>query len=146
MKRYLIFGILGPFIGGFLLLIVMTSLSGYWSHTDASEVQKLFKVFFSTLQYSYLFGIVPVLMVAAVDDIVCHIKPIGPVVRMLLIGAIAFVTAGFIYGGRGAEMGVKQFCLYGLVGLLPGMLSSWLSHKAIERDAAARRQAEAVTV
>src|SRR3978361_2364246 len=133
MKRYLIFGILGPFIGGFLLLIVMTTLSGYWSHTDASEVKMLFKVFFSTLQYSYLFGIVPVLMVAAIDDIVCHIKPIGAVVRMLIIGAIGFVTAGFIYGGRGAEMGAEQFFLYGLVGLVPAMLSSWLAHEAIER-------------
>ena len=146
MKRYLIFGLLGPFIGGFLLLIVMTTLSGYWSHTDASEVKMLFKVFFSTLQYSYLFGIVPALMIGSVDDIACHIKPIGAVVRMLLVGAIAFVVAGYLYGGRGADAGAKQFILYGLVGLVPALISSWLSHEAIERDARRRRQAEAVTV
>ncbi len=146
MKRYLIFGILGPFIGGFLLLIVMTTLSGYWNQTDASEVKTLFKVFFSTLQYSYLFGIVPVLMVAAIDDIVCHIRRIGPVVRMLIIGAIGFLAAGFIYGGRGAEVGAKQFILYGIVGLVPALLSSWLSHKAMQHEDAARRQAQAATV
>ena len=146
MKRYLIFGVLGPFIGGFLLLIVMTTLSGYWSQTNFAEVKTLFKVFFSTLQYSYLFGIVPVLMVAAVDDIVCHIKPIGAVVRMLLVGCIAFIVAGYLYGGRGADAGAKQFMLYGLVGLVPALLSSWLAHEAIERDARKRRAAEAVTV
>jgi uncharacterized protein DUF5413 len=146
MKRYIIFGLLGPFIGGFLLLIVMTTLSGYWSHTDASEVKMLFKVFFSTLQYSYLFGIVPVLMVAAIDDIFCHIKPIGAVARMLIIGAIGFLAAGLIYGGRGAEIGAKQFCLYGLVGLVPALLASWLSHKAMAHEDAARRQAQAATV
>ena len=146
MKRYLIFGSLGPFIGGFLLLIVTTTLSGYWSHTDSSEVVKLFKVFFWTLQYSYLFGIVPALLIASVDDILSHIKPIGALVRVLLVGCIAFVMAGYLYGGRGAEMGIKQFCLYGLVGLVPALLASWLSHKVVEREAAAQRQAEAVTV
>jgi hypothetical protein len=146
MKRYLIFGTVGPFIGGFLLLIATTTMSGYWTQTDFSEVKKLFKVFFWTLQYSYLFGIVPALMIASVDDIVCHFKPIGAVVRMLIVGAIGFLAAGYLYGGRGAEMGVKQFCLYGLVGLVPAMLASWLSHMAIERRAQRRREAEAVTV
>ncbi len=146
MKRYFIFGALGPFIGGFLLLMVMTTLSGYWAQTDVMEIEKLLKVFFWSLQYSYLFGIVPALIIASVDDIVCHIKPIGAVVRMLIVGAIAFIAAGFVYGGRGADMGAKQFFLYGLVGLVPAMLSSWLAHEAIERDARNRRQAQAATV
>lgn len=146
MKRYLIFGAVVPFIGGFLLLIATTTMSGYWTQTDFSEVKKLFKVFFWTLQYSYLFGIVPALMLASVDDIACHIKPIGAVVRMLILGAVGFLVAGYLYGGRGAEMGFRQFCLYGLVGLVPAMIASWLSHEAIERDARRRRQAEAVTV
>ncbi len=32
MKRYAIFGALGPLIGGFLLLLTATVMSGYWSH------------------------------------------------------------------------------------------------------------------
>ena len=34
-------------------------------------------VFLKTLQYSYLFGILPALMIGAVDDILFHIRRIG---------------------------------------------------------------------
>ena len=49
---------------------------------------KLFVVFFKTLQYSYLFGFLPSLMIGAVDDILIHVRRIGPVLRMLLVGAV----------------------------------------------------------
>ena len=42
MKRYLIFAALGPLLGGFILLLVTTYTSGYWTHTDFAEVRKLF--------------------------------------------------------------------------------------------------------
>ena len=32
-------------------------------------------------------------------------------------------------GSRGPDSGVVQFILYGLVGFVPTVLSSWLSHK-----------------
>ena len=83
MKRYLIFAALGPFMGGFFLLIATTVMSGYWDQPSWSQVTKLFVVFLKTLQYSYLFGILPILMMAAVDDIVFHVKRIVPVLRML---------------------------------------------------------------
>ena len=35
MKRYLIFGAVGPLIGGFLLLFVTTWTSGYWTDIAA---------------------------------------------------------------------------------------------------------------
>ena len=57
-------------------------------------------VFGKTLQFAYLFGIVPALMMAAVDDILLHIRRISWVVRMLIVGAIAFATALLIYGGQ----------------------------------------------
>ena len=129
MKRYLIFAILGPFLGGFLLLIATTVMSGYWSETDISEVKKIFEVLFSTLQYTYLFGILPAMAIAAIDDILCHVKRIGPTVRMLIVGAIAFTAAELLYGGRGPDSGALQFILYGLVGLVPAMLSSWLAQE-----------------
>ena len=85
MKRYLIFAVLGPLLGGFWLLLTTTVMSGYWSHPpSAAEVEKLFAVFAKTLQYSFLFGILPTLMMAAVDDILSHVKRIAPVVRMLI--------------------------------------------------------------
>jgi hypothetical protein len=127
MKRYIIFAALGPLLGGFLLLIATTVMSGYWDETNFSEVKKIFVVLFSTLQYTYLFGILPAMAIAAVDDILYHVRRISPLVRMLIVGAIAFTAAELLYGGRGADSGVKQFILYGLVGLVPAMLSSWLA-------------------
>jgi hypothetical protein len=135
MKRYLIFAAVGPFLGGFFLLIATTVMSGYWDQTSFAEVKKLLVVFFKTLQYSYLFGILPVLILAAVDDIVVHIKKIGPVVRMLLVGAIAFVAAELLYGSRGSDSGATQFILYGLVGFVPATVCSWLAHEVIDRPA-----------
>jgi hypothetical protein len=127
MKRYLIFVAIGPLIGGFLLLFATTYQSGYWTETNAK-----------TLQYSYLFGIVPSLMLGAVDDILFHLPKIRPVLRTLIVGALGFVAAELLYGSRGPDSGVVQFLLYGLVGLAPATISSWLSHKYVdERQALA---------
>jgi hypothetical protein len=127
MKRYVIFALLGPFVGGFLLLLVTTGLSGYWTQTNLHEVAKLFVVFVKSLQFSYLFGVLPVMIFAAIDDIVSHVRWIGPVTRMLVVGVMAFFAAAMLYGGRGADSGVTQFVLYGLVGLVPALLCSWLA-------------------
>ena len=132
MKRYLIFAALGPFIGGFLLLFATTVMSGYWAQTSAAEVAKLFEVFVKTLQYAYLFGIVPALMIGAVDDILVHVPKIRWPVRVLIVGVIGFIAAELLYGSRGTDTGAVQFMLYGLVGFVPATLSSWLSHKFAE--------------
>lgn len=129
MRRYLIFAGIGPAVGGFFLLLVTTFVSGYWTTTSAGEVAKLFAVAGSTLQYSYLFGILPTLILAAVDDILCHIRQINAVFRMLMSGAVGFLFAEFLYGSRGPDSGPLQFVLYGLVGLVPAMLCSWLAHR-----------------
>ena len=129
MKRYLIFAALGPFIGGLLLLFATTVTSGYWADTSWSEVGKFFGAFVKTLQYSYLFGVVPALMVGAVDDILLHVRKIRWGVRVLIMGVIGFVLAELLYGSRGPDSGAIQFVLYGLVGLVPAMISSWWAHK-----------------
>jgi hypothetical protein len=138
MKRYLIFAALVPILGGFWLLLTTTFMSGYWSHPPTpAEAEKLLAVFVKTLQYSYLFGLLPALMLGAVDDILFHVKRMAPVVRMLIIGAIAFIAAELLYGGRGPDSGALQFVLYGLVGLIPAMVASWLAHEAIDKPVAA---------
>ena len=137
MKRYLIFAALGPLLGGFLLLVATTVMSGYWTHTDLSEVAKLFVVFAKTLQYAYLFGILPALMLGAVDDILFHVKRIGWGVRLLIVGAVAFIVAELLYGSRGPDSGVFQFIMYGLVGFIPATISSWLAHETVEQAVAA---------
>jgi Family of unknown function (DUF5413) len=136
MKRYLIFAALVPLIGGFCLLLVSTLMSRYWSPPSFAEVTKLLAVFVRTLQYSYLFGILPALTLAAVDDVVFHVKRIRPVLRMLLVGAVAFIAAVFLYGSRGPDSGAIQLILYGLVGFIPAAISSWLAHEAIDQPVA----------
>ena len=136
MKRYLIFGALGPLIGGFLLLIATTVMSGYWTQTNLSEDAKLFVVFAKTLQYSYLFGIWPALMIGAVDDILSHVKRMGWNVRLLIVGVVGFIAAELLYGSRGPDSGVTQFILYGLVGFVPSTISSWLAHRMMEQQPA----------
>jgi hypothetical protein len=134
MKRYLIFVAVGPALGGFALLLVTTYMSGYWTDTNPGEVAKLFKVFVTSLQYSYLFGFLPALMICAIDDILCHVKRIPPTLRMLLVGGIAFLLAGFNYASHGSDYGVVQWILYGLVGFIPATVSSWLVHKIVDES------------
>ena len=138
MKRYLIFAALGPVLGGFWVLLTTSVMSSYWSHPPSvSEAAKLFGVFARTLQYSYLFGILPALMLGAVDDILFHVKRIGWRVRLVIVGAVAFIMAELLYGSRGPDSGVVQFIMYGLVGFIPATVSSWLTHETVEQAVAA---------
>jgi hypothetical protein len=134
MKRYVIFAALVPLIGGFLLLLATTVMSGYWGHPPSlSEAGKLLAVFAKTLQYSYLFGLLPALMLGAVDDIASHVKRIGPLLRILIVGVISFGVTELLYGSRGPDSGVLQFVLYGLVGFVPGVVSSAVVHAVVDR-------------
>jgi uncharacterized protein DUF5413 len=137
MKRYLVFAAVSPLLGGFCLLLTTTYQSGYWTETNVAEVAKLFKVFALTLQYSYLFGVLPALMLGAVDDILIHVKRIGPVMRMLLVGVFGFIASTLLYSSRGPDSGAVQFILYGLVGFIPGVVCSWLVHEFVEEPAPA---------
>jgi hypothetical protein len=138
MKRYIVFAALGPLFGGFLLLLTATMTSGYWSRPPSLlEAGKLMSFFLKTLQYSYLFGLLPALMLGAVDDIVFHVKRIGPLLRLLVVGAVAFAASELLYGSRGQDSGALQFVLYGLVGFVPGAVSSAVTHYLIDRPAQA---------
>ncbi|MGJ4891940.1 DUF5413 family protein [Bradyrhizobium sp. HKCCYLR20261] len=132
MKRYLIFVAVGPALGGFALLLVTTYLSGYWTDTSAGEVAKLFKVFVTSLQYSYLFGFLPALMMCAIDDILFHVRRIPSTARMLIVGGVGFLLAGFNYASHGSDYGALQWILYGLVGFIPATVSSWLVHRFVD--------------
>ncbi|MBV8925504.1 MAG: DUF5413 family protein [Bradyrhizobium sp.] len=139
MKRYLIFAAIGPLLGGFWLLLTTTLMSGFWSKPpNAAEVGKLLTVFVTTLQYSYLFGLLPSLMIGAVEDILFHLKRIGAPLRVVLVGLIAFAAAELLYGSRGQDSGAFQFIMYGLVGFIPATISAWLVHRYVEEPQPAR--------
>jgi len=139
MKRYLIFAAVGPLLGGFWLLLTTTLLSGYWSRPpSAAEIGKLLTVFATTLQYSYLFGLLPALMIGAVEDILFHVKRIGAPLRILLVGVAAFAASELLYGSRGQDSGAFQFIMYGLVGFIPATISAWLVHRYVEEPAPAQ--------
>jgi Family of unknown function (DUF5413) len=142
MKRYLIFAALVPLLGGFLLLLATTVSSGYWTETNWSEVVKFFSAFAKTLQYSYLFGVVPALIMAAVDDILFHVKRLAWITRLLILGVIAFTAAELLYGSRGPDSGPTQFILYGLVGFIPATIAGLLAH-LVEAPAAVKPSAAA---
>ena len=130
MKRYLIFAAVVPLFGGFWLLLTLTIMGGYWSHPlKLAEVGTLLVVFVKSLQYSYLFGVVPALMLGAVDDILFHVKRIAPTLRVLLLGVIGFIAAELIYGSRGPDTGLLQFVMYGLVGFIPAIIAAWIAHQ-----------------
>ena len=133
MKRYIIFAAIGPLVAGFLLL-VLGAPAGYWDKPDV--VKKLFTVVLSTVPYNYLFGIIPALMIGAVDDIFFHVRKVNPFLRMLLTGLVAFAATATLYGTLGTETGLKHYLLYGLVGFIPATISSWLAHKT-DKDVAA---------
>ena len=138
MKRYLVFAALVPLLGGFLLLLATSVTSGYWSHPPSlSEADKLLTVFAKTLQYAYLFGLLPALMLGAIDDIVFHAKRIGPMARLLIVGVIAFAATELLFGSRGSDSGVLQFILYELVGFIPGAVCSGVAHYFVDRPAKA---------
>jgi hypothetical protein len=136
MKRYLIFAAVGPFLGAFWLLLTNTLVSGYWSHPPTTaEIGKVLAFFVTALPYSYLFGLLPALMIAAIDDILFHVKRIGPIVRILMVGVIAFGATELLYGSRGQDNGAFQFIMFGLVGFIPGTISAWLVHRLVQEPA-----------
>ncbi len=140
MKRYLIFAAVGPLLGGFWLLLTNTLVSGYWSQPpSAAEIGKVLAFFFITLQYSYLFGLLPALMIAAIEDILSHVRRIRPAVRILMVGVIAFGAAELMYGSRGQDTGAFQFIMFGLVGFIPATVSAWLVHRFLKEPAPASK-------
>ncbi len=102
MKRYVIFGAIGPLVAGFLLL-VFGAPSGYWDKPDV--IKKLFTVVLSQVPYNIFSRIIPALMIGAVDDILFHARRITPVLRMLLTGLIAFGATLVPLRNAGTENG-----------------------------------------
>jgi hypothetical protein len=110
-----------------VFLLILGAPAGYWDGVNV--IQKLFKVMLVTVPYNYLFGFIPALMIGAVDDILLHIRMIGPFLRMALTGLVAFAATAILYGTLGSETGFQHYLLYGLVGFIPATFSSWLAHK-----------------
>jgi multisubunit Na+/H+ antiporter MnhB subunit len=68
-------------------------------------------------------------MMGAIDDILLHMPRIKPALRAVIMACLGFALAELLYGSRGPDTGALQFVLYGIVGLVPAIISSWLAHK-----------------
>jgi hypothetical protein len=128
MKRYLLFAIVGPFFGGLTLFVAETITSGYWHRAFPQAISPFVLGFLAALPYNYLFGALPILMFAAADDMLSRVRRIGAKVRIVAVGAIAFTVTWALYGDRGSDTSALDILLYGLVGLVPATLCSWLSN------------------
>ena len=84
-----------------------------------------------------LWALLPALMLGAVDDIVMHVRRIGPGLRVGIVALIGFASAELLYGSRGPDSGLLQFVLYGLVGFVPGAVASAISHRFADAPAVA---------
>ena len=66
------------------------------------------------------------------------LKPVGlsikekPMTVLAVVGGLAFAASELIYGGQRTDTGALQFILFGLPGLVPAMVASWLAHKYAE--------------
>ena len=69
-------------------------------------------------------------MLAAADHVFSRVRAINPGVRMIVVSSGAFVVTSRLYGEQGSETGALDFLLYGLVGLVPAMMCSWLLNEA----------------
>ena len=122
---------------GFAAASVRQAIGGVVAVAGLATLADGSTVFAKTLLYSYLFGLLPALMIGAVDDIVFHIKRIGPLLRSLIVGVMAFAATEVMYGSRGPDTGLLQFVLYGLGGFVPGVVSSLVAHYLVDRRAQA---------
>jgi len=129
LKRYLVFAVVGPLLSGVLLMLISSVTSSYWHKPDSSLLNFLI-VLGKTLPISYMFGFLPAVLFAAVDDILWHVRWIGPVLRMIMIGAFAFVVTMVLSGTTGGSIELE----YGLAGLVPAMLLSWWAHQKLDQD------------
>jgi hypothetical protein len=131
MKRFLIFGLLGPALGFvtffWVLLQAMNALLGARATFDIHQLV--------LLPLAYAFGIVPALLAALVDHLLARRGVRGRIVWTTLFSYVAgffpillsmldVTTRGWFW------------LLFGLIGAVPGAICSWLSGAAAEEPAA----------
>jgi Family of unknown function (DUF5413) len=112
MKRFLIFIVLGPAIGG---ILVFNSVSDQWSLNPFA----LLTSGMLSLPLALILGPVPALVLAALDYALGH-RPLMD--RMIVEGALAFVwIAGWVSYAEG-----HNAVIAGFGGLVPTLICVWL--------------------
>jgi hypothetical protein len=126
MKRILTYICLGPPLGlGVLFLVLLVVEPG----TRSDVVLGLALPFF-LLPYAYLAGIVPALIVCAIDWLLAKRLELWPKVAVCtVVGYVATVVGMF---GIHVIPSVKV-ALFGMVGAIPAAICSWLSNRNKDR-------------
>lgn len=136
MKRFLIFAVLGPplgsLVGFFILLPAISLIAGDGSGLDASRLM----AFAVTLPLAYMLGVVPALLVGAIDATL-EAKNFTARNRVWLCAGAGFVLgflpllsplwSGYMHG--------PWVLLFGAVGAIPGAMCSWIAGRVKSKKA-----------
>ena len=117
MRRWAIFGLIGPFVG----FVVFISLGGgFQSHTVES--------FFIVLPFAMIAGFVPA-MVAGVVDRIFERWGVRKLDQLVGMAAVGYGAAYLLMFENAFETTPLIFFEYhwGLVGTIPAVLCSWLN-------------------
>jgi hypothetical protein len=119
MIRFLLFAVLGPFLG-FLVLIVLGG--GFRSHAAES--------FTILLPFAFLAGFIPALATAALDRMI-EIWGARSLQRYLLVGLVGYGAAYLLMLENLFETSplVPFRFDWGLIGAVPAMICSWATDK-----------------
>jgi cytochrome c biogenesis protein CcdA len=122
MKRFLIFGLLGPplgFVTAFWVMLPALDWSlGASSHAEFHQIV--------LLPVAYMIGIVPALLAALFDHVLARRKARWRILWTTLVST----TAGFLPIAASMFDGFVHgpyVLLFGLIGAVPGAICAWLS-------------------
>jgi hypothetical protein len=135
MRRFAVFGLLGPCIG---LIVFVLAAGG----------EKLFTLDFLLalpglllfLPFAFYIGFVPALLTAACDAILDR-WGIRPITRYVLTGIVGYASSFTIFlrdfvTGHGFD---QSLLVWGLIGLISAVICAWLSDQAGRIHAAEAR-------
>ncbi|MGB7257356.1 MAG: DUF5413 family protein [Pseudolabrys sp.] len=123
MKRYLIFGLLGPplgFVTGFW--IILQGINWWLGSESTFDYHQVV-----LLPLAYMFGIIPALIAAVFDHLLARFAVRGRILWTTLfsyfLGFLPIINPLVLGFVRGPD----PLLLIGLTGAVPGAICSWLS-------------------
>lgn len=131
MKRFLIYGLLGPALGCVTAFGVMLPLLGLFLSDPAPKVSSTLILIVLMLPFAYLHGIVPAMLSAAVDGLLesRRMALAWRVPAMALCG-FAFAFIPLLSSIAEGQLPGQGRLIFGFVGAVPAAICCFLSRNA----------------